>query len=60
MTFLDMVRALGALSLDKCDPECSPKQHRRESAEFLGILIAHPELAAEIADAAKRAGKEIG
>lgn len=58
MTFLDMVRALGALTFHACDPGCSPRTHRMEAAQLLGILIANQELTYNIADAANRhAGK---
>lgn len=55
MTFLDMVRRLGNLTFHACDPAyCSPRMHRIEAAQLLGILIADPDLACEIAEAAER------
>lgn len=44
MTFLDIVRRLGELTQQACDPECSPGLHRREAANHIGILIANPSL----------------
>jgi hypothetical protein len=56
-----MVRRLGNLTFHACDPAyCSPRMHRIEAAQLIGILIANPGLAYEIADAAKRAERTDG
>lgn len=52
MTFLDMVRELGDLTQHACAPSCSPRLHRMEAAQLLGILIANPKLAWAIAGSA--------
>lgn len=54
LTFLDMVRRLGELTLRACGLDCSPSVHRMEAARVIGILIANPALADDIADAAQQ------
>lgn len=49
MTFLDMVRRLGELTLEKCGDGCQIELHRREAAQILGCILADPELMREIA-----------
>jgi hypothetical protein len=44
MTFLDLVREVGELTRDRCDPECSLPMHRMEAARYMGILLDHPYL----------------
>lgn len=43
-TFLDVVRELGQLSRDRCDPECSLSLHRQEAAQLALLLVGHPHL----------------
>lgn len=56
MTFLDLVRALGELTLEKCHPSCDKGQHRREAAEHIGALLDNPELIDALAEVRKRWG----
>lgn len=43
-SFLEMVRELGRLSRDRCDPECSVSLHRQEAAQLALLLVEHPHL----------------
>lgn len=49
-TFLDLVRQIGAISRDRCHPDCDLCTHRREVASCLGILLENPELLRSLAE----------
>lgn len=53
-SFLDVVRELGRLSQERCDPECSEWLHRREAAEVIGLLVENPHLLRSITGIADR------
>lgn len=53
-SFLDVVRELGRLSQERCDPECSGWLHRREAAAFVGLLVENPHLLRSITGIADR------
>lgn len=66
VTFLDLVREISAMSLARCDEECTPGLHREEAARFLGalverdaarhlrLLIQRPDLVRALLDVARR------
>lgn len=44
MSFLDVVREVGRITQEQCDPECSRPRHRRDAAQHLMILVQRPAL----------------
>lgn len=59
-SFLDVVRELGELTRERCDPECAPWLHRREAAGFVGLLLERPDLLrAVVGIAARRQEREF-
>ncbi len=48
VTFLDLVRKLGALTHERCHPDCDPALHRSEAANHLGLLLENPTLLREL------------
>lgn len=47
-TFLDLVREMGQLALEKCHDKCEVKYHRMEAAQYLSVLLENPELARDV------------
>ena len=55
MTFLDLVRKVGALTRDRCHSDCDLGLHRQEAARHLGMLLENPYLIRELAAIAQPA-----
>ncbi|MFA7264836.1 MAG: hypothetical protein WC054_00750 [Candidatus Nanopelagicales bacterium] len=59
LSYLDLLRELASITRDGCDPECSLNLHLRESAGFVNVLLARPDLLAALRDVSSRIGGEF-